>query len=102
MRLCVAVLLLCMIAVPARAKRPQLTAQGSTGLTYNDNITLSKTDVNFGPERFGDLRYFVADTRRFQQATGWTPRVTPRDGVARLVRWVVDHPELFAAAAVTA
>lgn len=69
-----------------------------------EELTGRKADVNFGAERFGDLRYFVADTRRFQQATGWAASVRPRDGVARLVRWVTDHPELFAAAtaAVTA
>ena len=55
-------------------------------------------DVAFAPERFGDLRYFVADTSRFRRATGWTPAVTPREGVGRLVRWVLEHPELFAAA----
>ena len=49
MRLLVAVLLLFMSVESVLAKRLQLTAQGSTGLTYNDNITLSKADVNFGP-----------------------------------------------------
>jgi CDP-paratose 2-epimerase len=54
-------------------------------------------DVSFAAERFGDLRYFVADTSRFRAATGWTAQVQPREGVARLVQWVVNHPELFAA-----
>lgn len=57
-----------------------------------------KPEVTFAPERFGDLRYFVAETGRFRRATGWAPAITPREGIARLVRWVVDHPELFTAA----
>lgn len=49
MRLLVAVLLLLLCLEPALAKRLQLSAQGATGFTFNDNITLSKSDVNFGP-----------------------------------------------------
>lgn len=62
-----------------------------------EEIAGRKADVTFGDERFGDLRYFVADTRRFQAATGWAPRVQPREGITRLVEWVTSHPELFAA-----
>ena len=40
--------------------------------------------------RPGDQRYYVSDTRRFRRATGWRPRVAPRDGVARLYRWLAE------------
>jgi CDP-paratose 2-epimerase len=46
------------------------------------------TDVTYAEERPGDQRYYVADTRRFQAATGWTPLVDVRDGLERLVRWL--------------
>lgn len=49
MRLCITVILLLVFSGPALAKRLQLSAEGSTGFTYNDNITLSRADVNFGP-----------------------------------------------------
>jgi CDP-paratose 2-epimerase len=62
-----------------------------------ESLVGKKADVSFAPERFGDLRYFVADTTRFRAATGWSAGVTPREGIAQLVRWVVEHPELFAA-----
>lgn len=39
--------------------------------------------------RRGDQRYFVADTRAFQQETGWTPRVEVEEGVRRLAAWLV-------------
>jgi CDP-paratose 2-epimerase len=41
-------------------------------------------------ERPGDQRYYVADTRRFAEATGWEPYVAPRDGIERLYRWLSE------------
>ncbi|HEU4642432.1 MAG TPA: NAD-dependent epimerase/dehydratase family protein [Gemmatimonadaceae bacterium] len=40
--------------------------------------------------RTGDQRYYVSDTRRFQEATGWRPRVSARDGIARLYEWLLS------------
>jgi CDP-paratose 2-epimerase len=44
--------------------------------------------VEFAPERAGDQRYYVADTRRLQRATGWRPRVGVADGVEELYGWL--------------
>jgi CDP-paratose 2-epimerase len=38
--------------------------------------------------RAGDQRYYVSDTRKFQEATGWAPRVSPEEGVQRLYDWL--------------
>jgi CDP-paratose 2-epimerase len=43
-----------------------------------------RPEVTFAPWRPADQRYYVSDTRAFQQATGWTPRITVRQGVKRL------------------
>ncbi|MEW5792204.1 MAG: NAD-dependent epimerase/dehydratase family protein [Pseudomonadota bacterium] len=43
----------------------------------------------FGPWRVGDQRYYVSDTRKFQAATGWQPRVDVRTGVRRLYEWLL-------------
>lgn len=40
--------------------------------------------------RPADQRYYVSDTRKIQQATGWGPRTGVRDGVGRLYEWLVD------------
>jgi CDP-paratose 2-epimerase len=48
-------------------------------------------DVERGPWRHGDQRYYVSDTRAFQAATGWRPRVAPRDGVRRLRAWLHEN-----------
>jgi len=38
--------------------------------------------------RTGDQRYYVSDTRSFQQATGWAPRVGAAQGIERLHAWL--------------
>jgi CDP-paratose 2-epimerase len=40
--------------------------------------------------RRADQRYYVSDTRAFQRATGWAPRVNVREGVTRLHRWLME------------
>jgi CDP-paratose 2-epimerase len=47
-------------------------------------------NVKFDDWRVGDQRYYVSDTRAFQTATGWKPRIGVREGVARLHRWLLD------------
>ncbi|MFL6215626.1 MAG: NAD-dependent epimerase/dehydratase family protein [Blastocatellia bacterium] len=44
--------------------------------------------VEFEDWRVGDQRYYVSDTRRFQQAAGWSPRVTVTEGIERLYAWL--------------
>ncbi|MEX0887267.1 MAG: NAD-dependent epimerase/dehydratase family protein [Phycisphaeraceae bacterium] len=44
--------------------------------------------VDFDRWRPGDQRYYVSDMRRYQALTGWRPRVTVREGVARLYAWL--------------
>lgn len=48
-------------------------------------------DVSFGDWRPGDQRYYVSDTRRFQAATGWRPRVGADEGVERQVAWMAGE-----------
>ncbi|HZP66323.1 MAG TPA: NAD-dependent epimerase/dehydratase family protein [Rudaea sp.] len=44
--------------------------------------------VTHAPWRVGDQRYYVSDTHAFHVATGWRPRVSVADGVARLCNWL--------------
>ncbi|MEZ2224005.1 NAD-dependent epimerase/dehydratase family protein [Rhizobium sp. RCC_161_2] len=46
--------------------------------------------------RAGDQLYFVADTRALQQAVGWKPEITWREGIRDLRDWLVENR--FAAA----
>jgi CDP-paratose 2-epimerase len=44
--------------------------------------------VEFAPWRLADQRYFVSDTSRFRNATGWSPHVGVHHGVMRLYQWL--------------
>jgi CDP-paratose 2-epimerase len=47
-------------------------------------------EVAHHPWRTGDQRYYVSDTRRFHEATGWRPRIGVIEGVRRLYEWLLD------------
>ncbi|MBF0393584.1 MAG: GDP-mannose 4,6-dehydratase [Alphaproteobacteria bacterium] len=47
--------------------------------------------LDFRPSRPGDQLWYVSDTRRFQAATGWSPRIAAEDGVTRLHRWLAGE-----------
>jgi CDP-paratose 2-epimerase len=44
--------------------------------------------LEFDAWREADQRYYVSDTRRFEQATGWSARVDVRQGVRELHGWL--------------
>jgi len=44
--------------------------------------------IEFAETRVGDQRYYVSDTRAFENATGWKPRFNVSAGLDRLGQWV--------------
>jgi CDP-paratose 2-epimerase len=53
-----------------------------------DELNGGSPRIVFGAERPGDQRWYVTDTSRFRQATGWAPTVKARDGVESLYSWL--------------
>jgi CDP-paratose 2-epimerase len=49
-----------------------------------------RPDIEFAEWRTGDQRYYVSDTRRFQQATGWNPKVSADEGIRLLYEWLCE------------
>jgi CDP-paratose 2-epimerase len=47
--------------------------------------------ISFDRWRTGDQRYYVSDTRAFEQATGWQRKVHAADGIARLYDWLLSR-----------
>jgi CDP-paratose 2-epimerase len=47
--------------------------------------------VHYSPRRKGDQPYYVSDTRRFSAATGWTPRISAKQGVSQLHQWTLQN-----------
>jgi CDP-paratose 2-epimerase len=60
-----------------------------------DKITGKKSDVKFDKGRFGDLRYYVSDYSKFNKATGWKPKVLPKEGITKLIEWINANRNLF-------
>jgi CDP-paratose 2-epimerase len=49
-----------------------------------------------GEWRPGDQKYYVTDFGKFKKATGWRPRIGPREGITALYRWLSEyHPSPF-------
>jgi CDP-paratose 2-epimerase len=46
--------------------------------------------TRFDAWRSADQRYYVSDIRKFSAATGWYPKVSVREGVSRLYRWLKE------------
>ncbi len=53
--------------------------------------TGERPPLEWGDWRVGDQRYYVSDTRRFEQAFGWRAEVSARKGIARLFDWMRGH-----------
>jgi CDP-paratose 2-epimerase len=48
-------------------------------------------DLNFAETRTGDQVYYVSNTEKYQNATGWTPKVSIKKGLSQLTQWVNKH-----------
>ncbi|CAA9246777.1 MAG: UDP-glucose 4-epimerase [uncultured Adhaeribacter sp.] len=49
-----------------------------------------KISLQFGDWRPGDQHYYVSDIRKFKKATGWYPKNSVQEGVAKLYRWLCE------------
>lgn len=54
------------------------------------SLTGRAPQIEYGPWRVGDQRWYVSDTEAFRRATGWAPAVDAQEGIARLHEWLVD------------
>ena len=60
-------------------------------LTIIEALEGRAPSVGFHDWRVGDQRWFVSDTRKFFEATGWSPKVDITSGVRQLHEWLRDH-----------
>jgi CDP-paratose 2-epimerase len=54
-----------------------------------------RPEIRFEEDRFGDLRYFICNTKKAEKELKWTPEVPPREGLKRLIQWVRQEENLF-------
>jgi len=59
-------------------------------------VTGERPEARFQAPRPGDQKFYVSDCSAFSAVTGWSPAVSPAEGVARLCRWLCDQRRLAA------
>jgi CDP-paratose 2-epimerase len=59
-----------------------------------------RPEHRFADWRPGDQLVYISDIRKAEREFGWTPRVSPAEGVGRLIGWLSEHAALFAERAV--
>jgi CDP-paratose 2-epimerase len=62
-------------------------------------ITRRAPSLAFETWRMGDQRYYVSDTRKFSELTGWRPAVRVDEGLARLAEWLREGAGLVSSPA---
>ena len=60
-------------------------------MQHIERLTDGNCQYSFSDWRLGDQKYYVTDTRLFRELTGWRPRYSIEDGLARLHDWVADN-----------
>lgn len=58
-------------------------------------VTRKEIKVNFGPDRLGDLRYFICDTQKAKRDLNWQAETLPKEGITNLVNWINENINLF-------
>jgi CDP-paratose 2-epimerase len=59
----------------------------------------AELDYQFEQWRPGDQLVYVSDIGKAAAELAWAPSISPREGVGRLVKWLVQDQELFAVSA---
>ena len=59
------------------------------------SINGHRPEVEFAPDRHGDLRYFVCDTSKANEELGWLPQIMPREGIEKVIAWIETNKHVF-------
>ncbi|MBV9082721.1 MAG: GDP-mannose 4,6-dehydratase [Acidobacteriaceae bacterium] len=60
-------------------------------------LTGNAVNVEWGPERLADQRWFIADTSKIHSLLGWRPHVSIREGLRTLHEWYLSRGSLVQA-----
>jgi CDP-paratose 2-epimerase len=57
-------------------------------------LTAKPIHIDWGSQRLGDQKWYVADTSKIHNKLGWHPTTSIRDGIRALYDWYRQHPWL--------
>lgn len=60
-----------------------------------ESITARKVKINFRDWRKFDQKVYISCIDKIKTTLGWCPRVSPQEGITRLVKWIEDNIYLF-------
>ena len=60
-------------------------------------LTGNPVEIDWGPERLGDQKWYVADTSKIRKALGWSPSIGIREGIRMMYDWYLERPWLIEA-----
>ena len=60
-----------------------------------EKLTGKRSKLSYSGWRPSDQKVFVADISAARKALGWVPKVSPEEGVGRLVEWAKANLNLF-------
>ncbi len=59
------------------------------------DLTGKKSDISFSDWRPSDQKVYISDISKTSKELGWKPKIKPREGVKKLVDWVIKNREIF-------
>lgn len=60
-----------------------------------EEIVGKKSDIKMREKRKGDLWYFVCNIEKIKKKLGWEPKISNREGLNNLIRWIQENKNLF-------
>ena len=58
------------------------------------HLTGNRVEIDWGPERLGDQKWYLPDTSKICAALGWAPAISVRHGLRTLYEWYLERPSL--------
>lgn len=60
-----------------------------------EELTGRRPKISFADWRLADQKVYISDITKAKEKLGWKPKISPREGVKRLVKWVSSNISLL-------
>jgi CDP-paratose 2-epimerase len=60
-----------------------------------EQLTGKRSKITFSNWRPSDQKVYVSNISKAKEKLGWRPKISPKEGVEKLVNWVLENKQLF-------